>query len=119
MAHVSRARIVDRRFRSEFTFDDDGHVKTMAATRCAHCPRIIIQQPGHEQGINWDFCMMCSAMVCLRCAGWSLRTGQHKPYEQAILDHETRAHLMAKLEERLADGYPIDRDKAILIAVTR
>jgi hypothetical protein len=119
VAHVSRARIVDRRFRSEFTFNDDGHVHTMAATRCAHCPCIIVQKPGHEQGINWDFCMQCSAMVCLRCARWSLRTGQHKPYEQATLDHEKRAILMEQLEARLAEDYPIDREQAVLIAITR
>lgn len=103
------AAIVDRRFRSFFEHNDDGTLHEFNATRCAHGHEIIVKKPGHEQGINWDFCMRCMAPICLKCARKMAKTGECEAYEQALLKME-----------RLVGIFPpgtknIDRDLARLI----
>ena len=86
----------DRRLRSFFVHNDDGTLREMSATTCAHGNEIIVRKPGHEQGIHWDF--------CLRCAMAMARTGECVAFEKALERMEGRTRLP-----------PIERQRATIL----
>jgi hypothetical protein len=103
--------LVDRRFRSYFQHNNDGSIREFSSTTCVHGNEIIIKQPGHEQGINWDFCMRCMGPICLKCARTMARTGECEAFEKALLK-------MERLQNIFPPGAKhVDRDIARLINI--
>ena len=94
----------DRRLRSYFVHNDDGALREMSATTCAHGNEIIVRKPGQEQGIHWDFCMKCMAPICLRCAMVMARSGECVAFEKALERMEGRTRLP-----------PIERQRATIL----
>jgi hypothetical protein len=106
--------IFNRRFRGEFTWNNDGGINEYRCMTCVHNNEVIIDAPARKDTstgaarvhVNWDYCLKCNGPICLKCAAEMARTGECVPWELRLQIMENPPAWSLDKSQAVAIGKP-------------